>query len=82
MLIGNKSIGLCKAKNCTVAIDSGSTFMLVPFWASAIMNNNGIPTQAKSFSCKTKEDWGNIDFIIGGKKYTITPAEYMHNPTI
>jgi hypothetical protein len=51
MLIGGKSIGLCSANNCSVAVDSGTTYMMVPEYAKNIMINHGIPVAQKSFPC-------------------------------
>lgn len=77
ILIGNKSYGMCKDKNCTLALDSGTTFMSVPPYARDIMIKNEIPIGGKSQPCNNVNQWGNIDFIIKGKKYSISPAEYM-----
>ena len=51
--------------------------MLVPYYASEVMMKTGIPIKEKYQPCKSKDQWGNIDFIIGGKKYTTYPDEYM-----
>lgn len=77
MLIGGKSYGMCKNRNCTLALDSGTTFMSVPSYAMDIMVANKIPVGGKSQPCTNFDQWGNIEFVIGGKKFGIPPADYM-----
>ena len=69
MLIGGKSYGMCKTGNCTVAIDSGLTYMIVPLYAKDIMVSHKIPVADAVFPCKHKEQYGNIELVIGGTKY-------------
>lgn len=71
---------MCEHRNCTLALDTGTTFMSVPDYAREIMVKNGIPIGGKSQPCNSFDQWGDIDFIIKGKKYSIPPSDYMFAP--
>lgn len=54
--------------------------MSVPSFAYKKMVNKGIPTANKGIECQSKDQFGDLTFVIGGKDYTLTNDEWMFDP--
>ena len=80
--IGGKSTGVCKglAKGveCLVTFDSGTGHAAAPIFAydkfkamdEALFGVKGKP-------CKSKRDFGDLTFVIGGKDYALPGEEWV-----
>ena len=78
ILVNGKSTGVCKGrKECLITFDSGTSLMSMPQTAIKKWEAQGIPTESKGIKCSNTEGFGDLTFIIGGKKYTIENDEWM-----
>lgn len=83
ILINGRSLGVCGPngikKDCTVTVDSGTSFMSMPTWAFNYVPQN-IPTEGKAKPCQSQEEFGTLTWVIGGKNYEFEATEWIYPP--
>lgn len=79
ILFDGKSYDLCKIKpgGCSLAIDSGLTYMSVPTYMHKVMAEKNLGTTQK---CDPARQLGNITLVIGGKHYDMPPSDWQSPP--
>ena len=80
IIFNGKESNICKNSNgnqCLITFDSGTTLMTMPKFATEILAQQGVPTAKHVKKCESETVYGNMEFIIGGKKYELTNDEWM-----
>lgn len=76
--MGQKDLGLCsKANNphgCFITFDSGSTWPIFPKYTNKLLESHKIPSAVNPQACNQTAQFGNLDFIINGKTYSVSAS--------
>lgn len=76
--IAGKSTGVCNGNSeCLLTIDSGTSYMSIPSYASKMLTKQGIPLYDKNTKCTSMKQYGDITFTIGGKDYPIPMEDWL-----
>lgn len=80
--VNGKALDICKdrPKGCLLTFDSGTSLMSLPGFASHAFKKQGLPTATNLVECQSKNDFGDLTFVINGKDYPLTPDEWMFDP--
>jgi len=80
--VNGKALNICasKPKGCMITFDSGTSLMSMPGFASHAFKKAGLPTATNLVECQSKNDFGDLTFVINGKDYPLTPDEWMFDP--
>ena len=74
-----KSSNICKGfpNGCLMTFDSGTSLMSFPPAAVEALAQAGVPFPTHVKKCNKAEDYGAMDFIMGGQTYTLSNKEWM-----
>jgi cathepsin D len=74
--LGNKSLGLCDDKKCSITPDTGTTDVTFPRWAIDQLADD--PHFSKGYSCLNSKDLPALVFVLSnGKEYTLPPKHWI-----
>lgn len=62
---------------CLITFDSGTSLMSMPKFATDLLATKGVPSANHVKKCNSQEQYGDMAFIIGGQKYSLTNDEWM-----
>lgn len=73
ILLGGRDLGLCGADGCRIIFDTGTSLITVP----TDHLNKILPEMELEDDCHNFRDLPDIQFIIDGDQYEITPDQYI-----
>lgn len=79
MLVGGTPLNICASTPhaCLITFDSGTSLGSVPSAAADALVKAGIPTADHMVECTSREEIGELTYVIGGKHYTLSPEEWL-----
>jgi len=80
--VNGVSTGVCKDRDqgCLITFDSGTSLQSMPKFASKKFKELGLPTANNFVQCQSKNDFGDLTFVINGKDYPLSADEWMFDP--
>ena len=83
MKVNGKALNICSSidNECLITFDSGTSLGSVPVPAAKHMIEAGIPTADHMVECTSRDEIGDLTYVIGGKEYTLTADEWLFPET-
>jgi hypothetical protein len=74
-----KSSNICQGfpGGCLLTFDSGTSLMSFPPAAVEALAQAGVPFPTHVKKCNKAEDYGAMDFMMGGSTYSLSNTEWM-----
>ena len=80
--VNGVSTGVCadRPQGCLITFDSGTSLQSMPKFAIKKFKHLGLPTATNLVQCQSKNDFGDLTFVINGVDYPLSADEWMFDP--